>query len=71
LAAEQKANGFKDTKVSRHETVDGDHGPIEKRTYTQVSSSHKSFTRFPWAVYGTLLYSLKPSMLRQERIPQI
>ena len=34
LAAEQKANGFKDTKVSRHETVDGDHGPIEKRTYT-------------------------------------
>ena len=34
FAAEQKANGFKDTKVSRHETVDGDHGRIEKRTYT-------------------------------------
>src|SRR5262249_38655507 len=34
FAAEQKANGFKDTNVSRHETVDGDHGRIEKRTYT-------------------------------------
>lgn len=34
LAAEQKANGFKDTLISRHETVDGDHGRIETRTYT-------------------------------------
>jgi predicted transposase YbfD/YdcC len=34
LAAEQKANGFKDTLTSRHETVDGDHGRIETRTYT-------------------------------------
>jgi predicted transposase YbfD/YdcC len=34
FAAEQKANGFKDTKVTRHETVDGDHGRIETRTYT-------------------------------------
>src|SRR3984893_1634903 len=31
FAAEQKANGFKDTKVSRHETVDGAHGRIEAR----------------------------------------
>jgi predicted transposase YbfD/YdcC len=36
FAAEQKANGFKDTKVSRHETVDGDHGRIETRTYTVI-----------------------------------
>jgi len=36
FAAEQKANGFKDTKVSRHETVDGDHGRIETRTYTMI-----------------------------------
>jgi len=36
FAAEQKANGFKDTKVSRHETVDGDHGRIETRTYTAI-----------------------------------
>jgi predicted transposase YbfD/YdcC len=34
FADEQRANGFKDTKVSRHETVDGDHGRIETRTYT-------------------------------------
>jgi predicted transposase YbfD/YdcC len=34
FAAEQKANGFKDAKVSRYETVDGDHGRIETRTYT-------------------------------------
>jgi predicted transposase YbfD/YdcC len=36
FAAEQKANGFKDTKVSRHETIDGDHGRIETRTYTAI-----------------------------------
>jgi len=34
FAAEQKAKGFADTKVSRHQTVDGDHGRIETRTYT-------------------------------------
>jgi predicted transposase YbfD/YdcC len=36
FAAEQKANGFKNTKVSRHQTVDGDHGRIETRTYTAI-----------------------------------
>lgn len=36
FAAEQKANGFKDTKVTRHETIDGDHGRIETRTYTVI-----------------------------------
>ena len=36
FATEQKASGFKDTKVSRHETVDGDHGRIETRTYTVI-----------------------------------
>lgn len=34
FAAEQKADGFKNTKISRHETVDGDHGRIETRRYT-------------------------------------
>jgi predicted transposase YbfD/YdcC len=34
FATEQRGNGFKDTKVSRHETIDGDHGRIETRTYT-------------------------------------
>ena len=34
FAAEQKANDFKETTVSRHQTVDGDHGRIETRTAT-------------------------------------
>ena len=36
FVAEQKANGFKDTNISRHETVDGDHGRIEMRAYTAI-----------------------------------
>jgi hypothetical protein len=36
FVAEQKANGFQDTKISQHQTVDGDHGRIETRTYTAV-----------------------------------
>jgi predicted transposase YbfD/YdcC len=36
FAAEQKANGFKDTKVSHHKTVDADHGRVETRTYTVI-----------------------------------
>jgi predicted transposase YbfD/YdcC len=34
FAAEQKANGFKDTTVSSDQTIDGDHGRIETRTVT-------------------------------------
>jgi predicted transposase YbfD/YdcC len=36
FAAEQKANNFKDTTISRHETIDGDHGRIETRTTTVI-----------------------------------
>lgn len=36
LVEEQKANGFKDVAISRHETVDGDHGRIERRTCTVI-----------------------------------
>ena len=36
LATEQKARQFKDTTVSRHETIDADHGRIETRTYTVI-----------------------------------
>src|SRR6516165_10554079 len=36
FAAEQKANGFSDTKITQHKTVDGDHGRIETRTYTVI-----------------------------------
>src|SRR5258705_6277867 len=34
FAAEQKANGFKEKKISQDQTVDGDHGRIETRIYT-------------------------------------
>ena len=36
FVAEQKARDFQDTEISRHETVDGDHGRIETRTYTAI-----------------------------------
>jgi hypothetical protein len=36
FVAEQKATGFNDTNISRHETIDGDHGRIETRTYTAM-----------------------------------
>jgi predicted transposase YbfD/YdcC len=36
FVAEQKANRFEDTKITRHETIDGDHGRIETRTYTAI-----------------------------------
>ena len=34
FAAEQKASGFKDAKISQDQTVDGDHGRIETGIYT-------------------------------------
>src|SRR5690606_8325084 len=34
FVAEQKATRFENTAISRHETVDGDHGRIETRTAT-------------------------------------
>jgi predicted transposase YbfD/YdcC len=36
FVVEQKAAGFKDTKISRDQTVDGDHGRIETRTTTVI-----------------------------------
>ncbi len=36
FVAEQQANGFKDSKISRDETIDGDHGRIETRTTTVI-----------------------------------
>jgi predicted transposase YbfD/YdcC len=36
FAAEQKVNGFTNTTISRHETVDGDHGRIETRATTVI-----------------------------------
>lgn len=36
FAAEQKASGFKNTKISQHQTIDGDHGRIETRDITVI-----------------------------------
>ncbi|MGQ0662939.1 MAG: ISAs1 family transposase [Pseudomonadota bacterium] len=48
FAAEQKANRFKETTVSRHETVDGDHGRIETRTYTVIHDAAWRQQRHDW-----------------------
>jgi predicted transposase YbfD/YdcC len=48
FAAEQNANGFKDATVSRHETVDGDHGRIETRTYTAIHDIEWLQERHDW-----------------------
>jgi len=48
FVAEQKAKGFKDAKVSRHETVDGDHGRIETRTYTAIHDVEWLKKRHDW-----------------------
>ena len=36
FVAEQKARDFKDTVITRHETLDADHGRIETRKYTLI-----------------------------------
>jgi predicted transposase YbfD/YdcC len=48
FAAEQKAVGFKDTTVSRHQTVDGDHGRIETRTTTVIHDVDWLQERHDW-----------------------
>jgi predicted transposase YbfD/YdcC len=58
--AEQKANGFKDTKISRHETVDGDHGRIETRTYTAIHDVDWLQERHDWpGLRGVLMVESK------------
>lgn len=48
FAAEQTANGFAHAKVSRHATVDGDHGRIETRTYTVIHDVEWLQERHDW-----------------------
>ena len=48
FVAEQKAKGFKDTTVSRHKTVDGDHGRIETRKYTMIHDVSWLNERHDW-----------------------
>jgi predicted transposase YbfD/YdcC len=48
FATEQKATGFKDTKITKHETVDADHGRIETRTYTVIHDVARLKERHQW-----------------------
>ena len=48
FVAEQKAKGFKDATVSRHKTVDGDHGRIETRKYTMIHDVSWLNERHDW-----------------------
>lgn len=48
FVAEQQANGFRDAKISRHQTVDGDHGRIETRTTTVIEDIAWLQSRHKW-----------------------
>ena len=48
LVAEQRANGFKDTTISRDQTVDGEHGRIETRTTTVIHDVDWLRQRHAW-----------------------
>lgn len=48
FVAEQRAAGFADTTVSRHETLDGDHGRIETRTTTVIHDVDWLRQRHAW-----------------------
>jgi len=48
FVAEQKANGFKDTTISKDARVDGDHGRIETRTTTVIHETGWLRERHKW-----------------------
>jgi predicted transposase YbfD/YdcC len=48
FVAEQKAAGFKDTRISRDETIDGDHGRVETRTTTVIHDVSWLQERHEW-----------------------
>ncbi|MGN0852478.1 MAG: ISAs1 family transposase [Kiritimatiellia bacterium] len=48
FVAEQQARAFQDAKISRHETVDGDHGRIETRRYTVIHNMAWLKARHGW-----------------------
>src|SRR6202521_5072271 len=56
FVAEQKAAGFKDTKISQDQTVDGDHGRIETRTTTVIHDVAWLQERHDWpALNGVVI----------------
>jgi len=55
FAAEQKANGFKDTEVSQHKTVNADHGRIETRICTVIHDATWLQDRHNWPALKSLV----------------
>jgi predicted transposase YbfD/YdcC len=55
FAAEQKARNFKDTTVSQHETIDGDHGRIETRAVTVIHDIAWLQERHQWPGLASLV----------------
>ena len=55
FVAEQRARAFKDAKVSRHETLDGDHGRIETRRYTVIHDIKWLQERHGWPGLGSVI----------------
>lgn len=55
FASEQKARDFKDATVSRHESVDGDHGRIETRAVTVIHDVGWPQERHQWPGLASLV----------------
>ena len=55
FVTEQKACGFRDTTISRNQTVDGDHGRIETRTTTVIHDVSWLKQRHDWPGLGGIV----------------
>lgn len=55
FVAEQKAVGFKGSKISRDQTVDGDHGRIETRTTTVIEDVKWLRERHDWPALNAVV----------------
>jgi predicted transposase YbfD/YdcC len=55
FAAEQKANDFKDTTITHHQTVDGDHGRIETRDITVIHDVGWLQERHAWPALASIV----------------
>ena len=69
FVAEQKAMGFKNTTISRHETVDGEHGRIETRKYTVLHDMGWLQERHNWPGLASVVMveSLRETQDKIER----
>jgi hypothetical protein len=56
FVAEQKANDFSNATITRHQTVDGDHGRIETRDITVIHNIGLLQERHNWpAIAGVVM----------------